>query len=226
MFQKFSFLFIPLLAIAAALCISSCNKTDEVENDASAKVNSAGMTSNAEPNPAPSPNPEPVAAESQKKDDAKVFVIESVQDKGNGKAAEFTWTENGKKMSFSELTDGKIVFLNFWGTWCPPCRRELPDIVDIYKDDIKDLMIIGIAVNERGRTAEDKVKLVKNFAENSGLPYRILVSHDRKVEKAFGGVSAVPTTFIIDHNGNIGETIVGARNKETFMKSIKRVMKK
>lgn len=151
----------------------------------------------------------------------KVFGINDVQTAEKNKVVDFTFTEDGKKIKFSELTKGKVVFLNFWGTWCPPCRRELPDIVEIAKElKDKDIVVCGVALERDASTA---VKTVTDFAAKNGIIYRLFIGN-AELQTAYGGISAVPTTFIIDKNGNIVETIVGMRDKEAFMKSIKKVL--
>jgi thiol-disulfide isomerase/thioredoxin len=167
-------------------------------------------------------------ASSDSKITAKVNSIESVSKPQSGKATDFTWTADGKKYSFSDFTKGKVVFLNFWGTWCPPCRREIPDIIEISNDlATKDFIVIGIAVGERGGDVASNLTIVKNFAEAKGISYQLFTtaSDDKSLSDAYGGIPAVPTTFIIDKDGKINETLVGMRSKSEFMNSINRVLK-
>ena len=90
---------------------------------------------------------------------------------------------------------GKIVVLDFWATWCPPCRKEIPDFVQLQKDyGEKGVQILGISV-DRGGT-----KLLTPFAEKYKINYPILLS-DGKVDQAYGGITGIPTTFIIDQIG-------------------------
>lgn len=154
---------------------------------------------------------------------AKVFSISDVKSGGNNKAADFSWTENGKTRKFSELTKGKVVFLNFWGTWCPPCRAEIPDIVEISNElASKGLVVIGMA-NERA-TGDEAIAKVKEFALSKKVTYYNFISND-KVRELYGGINFVPQTFIIDKNGNIVETINGMRQKDEFVKIINKYLK-
>ncbi len=151
-----------------------------------------------------------------------VYAIDNVGQPVSGKAVDFTWTENGNSKQFSELTKGKVVFLNFWGTWCPPCRKEIPDIIEISKDlKDDDFIIIGIAME---RNPNDAINKVSNYVNSKGIPY-INVIANSEIIGAYGGVQAVPTTIIIDKNGNIAERIVGMRDKAQFMQSINKVLK-
>lgn len=151
-----------------------------------------------------------------------VFNVESVTAAGYGKAADFTWTQDGKKQSFKELTKGKVVFLNFWGTWCGPCRRELPDIVEINKElSGKDFIIVGIALERSSAALES----VRKFAKANNLTYINILDNDkRELSKAFGGISAVPTTYIIDQDGKIAQRKQGMGTKQQFLNLIKKVL--
>ena len=161
----------------------------------------------------------------ENKSQASVYKITSIQKGVKGKASDFTWEENGKTMSFSEITKNKVVFLNFWGTWCPPCRREIPDIIKIHKElQGKDFIIIGIAL-ERGGTVESNFHKVKKFTKSQGIKYMNFIDGGHRLAKAYGGIRSVPTTLIIDSTGNISETLVGTRSYNAFMQSINRVLK-
>lgn len=154
---------------------------------------------------------------------AAVFGVSNVGATQKGFATDFSWMNGNKSISFKDITKGKVVFLNFWGTWCPPCRKEIPDIVKLDKDlPDKDFVVVGIAL-ERERNQQKAVQLVSKFADSKGLNYNIIVD-DGKISKAYGPISAVPTTFIIDRDGRIVETMQGLRSYETFLSSIKKVL--
>lgn len=153
----------------------------------------------------------------------QVFEITSVADVVKDKLIEFKYKENGEEKSFSELAKGKVVFLNFWGTWCPPCRGEIPDIMKIQKElSKKDIIIAGVALERN--TTKDKFAKVDNFHSTNKMNYINFVDVDNKLNAAYGGMRYVPTTLIIDKNGNIKEVIQGARSYESFMESIKKVL--
>jgi thiol-disulfide isomerase/thioredoxin len=150
-----------------------------------------------------------------------IYEIDKVNKPKKDMAVDFSWTdENGKTQSFSDATKGKVVFLNFWGTWCPPCREEIPDIVSIgneFKD--KDFVVIGIAL-ERSRNPKPKLS---TFMNNNKISYANFLPNS-DLNNAYGGINAVPTTFLIDQNGKVVERIVGKRTKEEFLKSINKIL--
>jgi thiol-disulfide isomerase/thioredoxin len=154
--------------------------------------------------------------------DVPVYLIEAVGQPVAGKAVDFSWKENDTRKQFSEVTKGKVVFLNFWGTWCPPCRKEIPDIIEISKDlKDDDFIVVGVALE---RNPDNALTAVGNYMKSQGIPYMNVIGN-ADIVGAYGGVQAVPTTIIIDKNGNIAERIVGMRDKAGFMTSINKVLK-
>lgn len=205
--------FFAALFVLISFNVASCNKSDENEGNTNLTQN---IAANAMNNSESAQSNLVEAAPS-----ASVYVIKNVKGTASGKAPEFTWMEGDKEVSFAELTKGKVVFLNFWGTWCPPCRAELPDIVQIGKDlSDKDFIIIGIPLER----VSDPVAQVKKFSEARGIEYRNIIDANQQLASAYGGITGVPTTIIIDKKGNISETLVGARSKSQFMVSINRVL--
>jgi thiol-disulfide isomerase/thioredoxin len=130
------------------------------------------------------------------------------------KAPAFTAvTIDGQPFSTASLK-GKAYIVNFFATWCPPCRSEIPDMVAVQKAwSAKGFTFVGIAVNET-------VPAVKGFMKSNGINYPVIMatpalvqSFNRYVE---GGISGIPTTFVIDASGNLTGVIVGPRSKEAF----------
>ena len=99
---------------------------------------------------------------------------------------------------------GKFVFLNFWATWCPPCRAEMPSMQKMYETWDQSKYVL-IAVN----SGETK-KHVKKFAEENGYTFPILLDKDSKIARQFN-IRGIPTTFIIGKDGQVLEKIVGSR---------------
>lgn len=114
---------------------------------------------------------------------------------------------------------GKVIFLNFWATWCPPCREEMPYIDELYKEyneNKDDLVILGVASPNLGR--EGSEEHIKEFLEKND--YKFPVLFDEGGSQVIGyGIYAFPSTFIINKEGYIVKYIPGGMNKET-MKSL------
>lgn len=133
------------------------------------------------------------------------------------KAPNFTLTDiNGKKVSLSEFK-GKVVIIDFWATWCPPCRRGIPDLISIKKEFKNKIVIIGISLDID--TKKDVVPFVKNY----GINYHVVYG-DNEVVRAYGNIEAIPTSFIIDRKGKIVTQHVGLTSKETYINEIKKLL--
>jgi peroxiredoxin len=128
------------------------------------------------------------------------------------KAPSFTLKAlNGKEVKLEDYR-GKIVFLNFWATWCPPCRQEMPSMEKLF-NKFKDRDFTMLAVDLREGT-----KKVKAFKEKFNLSFPILLDSDGRVGLMYG-VRSIPTTYLIDRKGNVIGGALGARDwasKEAF----------
>jgi cytochrome c biogenesis protein CcmG, thiol:disulfide interchange protein DsbE len=155
-----------------------------------------------------------------------VYALTDVAATTTGKRADFSWTENGKTVKLSNIAKGKPVFINFWATWCPPCRREIPDIVALHKEYGSKIVFLGIALENEGKAVQ-AAKLVEAYAQKNGIAYINIVGDQAVMEKlttAYGSISSIPTTFVVDKNGAIIENIVGSTDKEGFLAALKKVM--
>lgn len=110
----------------------------------------------------------------------------------------------GKQISTAQLR-GKVVLINFWATWCPPCREEIPALIELQKKFKDQLQIVGIA-QDSGSAAD-----VRRFMDANGMNYPTVLS-TAEIEKLFPGVYALPTTFMLDHDGRIAQKHVGLLN--------------
>jgi thiol-disulfide isomerase/thioredoxin len=113
--------------------------------------------------------------------------------------------------------NGKVVLVNFWATWCPPCREEIPEMIALqsrYKDQ---LQIVGISEDD-----DPSVNVMK-FAQQRGINYPIIMA-TREVVAAYGGVPALPTTFVIDTQGRVVEKHAGLHPMETYVREIRALL--
>jgi peroxiredoxin len=128
-------------------------------------------------------------------------------------APDFTLTTlDGKKVQLSDLK-GKKIIVNFWATWCPPCKAEMPHMQNYYEDFAKDENVEILAVN---LTNGDKVESVQNFVEDYGLTFPIPMDVEGKVGETYQAIT-IPTSYMIDTKGRIQNKIVGPMD-ENMMK--------
>lgn len=150
------------------------------------------------------------------------FVVKDVdKDVTKNEMVDFKWDENGKEMKLSDYK-GKVILLNFWATWCPPCRKELPDLSTLsteLKD--KDFKMIGVSV-------DDNQEVLNNFLKTNNLSYTVVFEPNELVAKymtsAGQNQNVVPQTYIIDKNGKVVEAIMGSRSKADFLSLINKYL--
>ncbi len=112
---------------------------------------------------------------------------------------------NGKILSLKNYR-GKIVLVNFWATWCPPCRDEIPRLEKFYKLHKKDgFAIIGLSVNNQGKNYV--LHFIKTF-KGGIITYPVGMA-DYSIEKAYGNIYEIPQSFLIDRNGYVVKHITG-----------------
>ena len=133
------------------------------------------------------------------------------------KAPEFSLSDiNGKTVSIADF-NGKVVILDFFASWCPPCRQEVPDFIELQKTyGDKGFAMLGVALV----TVEE----AKDFAGKAGINYPVLVD-DGKVSNLYGPIRSIPTTFVLDKSGKIVKMYIGFRPKADFENDIKELLK-
>jgi peroxiredoxin len=121
---------------------------------------------------------------------------------------------NGDELQLSDLK-GKVILLDFWATWCAPCRIEIPGFIELF-DSYEDrgLVVLGISV-------DDSVESLLLYAEEMEMDYPILIGDQRDdVKDAYGPLYGFPTTFLINRDGNICHQHIGFSPKEQFESEI------
>jgi len=109
---------------------------------------------------------------------------------------------NGNTIQLSDLR-GKAVVLNFWATWCPPCKAEIPSFIELQKKyGPQGLQIVGISMDDGGKG------VVVPFARDMGINYKVLLGNS-EVGDMYGGIQALPTTFYIGRDGKVLEYVPG-----------------
>ncbi len=129
---------------------------------------------------------------------------------GFPQAREFSVKDlNGNIVSLSDLR-GKVVFVNFWATWCPPCREEIPDFVDFYNQNkSRGLEIIGLSVDRLSPEA------LRSFVAKNKMSYPVAFA-TKQILDAYEPGPYIPTTVVIDRQGRIRDKQVGGLDKQTL----------
>lgn len=132
--------------------------------------------------------------------------------------ADFTLpTLDSDRISLSDFK-GKVIILDFWSTWCAPCRVEIPGFVELQEEyGEMGLQMLGVSL-DRGRK-----KVVEDFCGRYYVNYPILMDNG-EVARRFR-VTAIPTAYVIDREGNLFKKYVGAREKEVFKNDIERLIR-
>lgn len=132
------------------------------------------------------------------------------------KAPDFTvYDSNGNAVKLSDYF-GKPIVLNFWASWCPPCKMEMPDFNEMYKEKGTEYQFIMVNLTDNSR---ETVETAKAFIESTG--YEFPVFFDKDVDAAYKyNTYSIPVTYFIDKDGNMAAYAQGAIDKETLLKGM------
>lgn len=127
-------------------------------------------------------------------------------------------TLDGKTVALKD-NQGKPTLINFWASWCPPCKVEMPHIQKAYEtyDDRVNFLMVNL-------TAMDQINDVKNFLKNEGYNFPVLLDQTGDVGMLYQSVS-IPTTFVVDQQGIIAEHIIGPMSEDQLMGIMKKIAK-
>jgi peroxiredoxin len=135
------------------------------------------------------------------------------------KSIDFTLSDlDGNKVSLKDFR-GKNVYLNFWATWCPPCRKEMPAIEKVYQEyKDKGLVVLTIDIGEDKET-------VKNFIKDNKYNFKVLLDSDQNIASQYN-ISAIPVSYFINKDGSIATKRVGALEENEMRQYVKNLMGK
>jgi thiol-disulfide isomerase/thioredoxin len=125
-------------------------------------------------------------------------------------------TLDGKPLTLADVR-GKVVFLNFWATWCGPCRAEVPDLVDLQERYKGRLQVIGLNVDD------DDAGEIQKYVQEMGINYPVaMTSNELRVQ--YGGIPALPTSFVLDTEGRVVQKHVGLWNEAVYETEIRALL--
>jgi peroxiredoxin len=124
---------------------------------------------------------------------------------------------SGSEVKLSDF-EGQVVLLDFWATWCPPCKIEIPWFVEMQRDyKARGFVVLGVSLDEDGWTA------VRPFLEEQRVNYRVMIGDDQ-LWALYGGIEALPTTFLIDRRGRIASVHSGLASRDQFRGGVERLL--
>jgi len=133
-------------------------------------------------------------------------------------APDFTLKDaDGKTVHLSEYR-GKVVLLDFWATWCDPCRLEIPWFMDLQrKNKDRGFEVLGVSMDDEGW------EVVKPFMKSVGMNYRVVIGNDETTQM-YGGVDSLPSTFLIDRQGKIAAIHIGLASRKVFEDGVEELL--
>jgi peroxiredoxin len=139
-------------------------------------------------------------------------------DKERKQAPDFTLKDaDGKPVHLSDYK-GKVVLLDFWATWCGPCKIEIPWFMEMQrKNKDRGFEVLGVSMDDEGW------EVVKPFISDISMNYRVVIGNDQTAQ-LYGGVEALPTTFLIDRSGKIAAVHVGLASKKDFEDGVEQLL--
>jgi thiol-disulfide isomerase/thioredoxin len=113
---------------------------------------------------------------------------------------------------------GQVILIDFWATWCPPCQEMVPVLKKLHEDfSDKGLFILGISLDQEG------LKVLSPFVHQNRIPYSVVMADDQTV-RAFGGITTIPTLFIVDREGKLVKKMLGYHTYDDLEDVVKKYL--
>ncbi len=200
-----------LVALAIVLVVIGATRQRHAEaaNRSPVATHAALKTAKAQPADAAKAAPQDASDDSadDSSDDDSPKAIRLVRDPLP--APPFLLTDLDGQPISTAAYHGKVVLINFWATWCPPCREEIPEMIALANKYGDKLQIIGVSMDD------DPPETVRAFARAHNMNYPIVMGSD-KLSEEYGGVDALPTTFVLDMNGRVVQKHMGLYSPEVY----------
>ena len=124
---------------------------------------------------------------------------------------------DGSMVSMSDYS-GKVVLVDFWATWCPPCLEMIPILSKLHKKySDKGLVILGVSLDNEG------LGMLGTFVHENMIPYKVVMG-DKKIGRAFGGVSSIPTLYMVDRDGRLVRKLTGYHSYAQLEEQVKKYL--
>lgn len=136
----------------------------------------------------------------------------------SGGAPDFTLPAvDGSMVSMSDYT-GKVILVDFWATWCPPCQEMIPVLSKLHKKYSEEgLVVLGVSLDKEG------LAVLGTYVHDNMIPYKVVMG-DNRISNAFGGVSTIPTLYVVDREGRLVRKLTGYHTYGQLEEQVKRYL--
>ncbi|HWQ88805.1 MAG TPA: redoxin domain-containing protein [Desulfitobacteriaceae bacterium] len=146
---------------------------------------------------------------------------DKIQQAGKNPAPDFSvFDSQGNAVKLSDFT-GKLIILNFWASWCPPCRNEMPHFNEVYSEVKNEVVFLMVDLTDGQRETQAKGQ---EYAEKQGYDFPVYFDKKRQAAAAYD-ISSIPTTFLIARDGNIIKVYRGSIDKVTLQEAVNRLIR-
>lgn len=199
------------ILLAAMLLLSACRAS---ETSGSSGSETTSPETSAEPPASSNPNSKPVDSE----DEEAIGQYYDTEDQ-DLTMPDFTLTNHlDETVSFSDY-EGKVVVMNFWATWCPPCLAEMPDFQELYEASEEEDFVL-LMINQLGSKESETKEQVESFLAKNEYTFPVLYDDQWDVAYGIFGMNSIPFTVVVDEQGKVSRYAVGTTTKKTVLKMI------